>query len=121
MKEKNEDLLGELARRNWLILAVLVIGSLLWRSTPVTLGVLSGGLLAIIGYQWLHRSLQRMLANPSRGSAKSFQFGYFVRLGALGAALFLLIALARVNPIGLAVGLSVVVINIGLTTIKRSL
>ncbi|BCR06931.1 hypothetical protein DESUT3_40000 [Desulfuromonas versatilis] len=121
MKEKNEDLLGELARRNWLILAVLVLGSLAWRSMPVTLGVLSGGLVAIVGYQWLFRSLRRMLAHPSRGAAKSFQFGYFIRLGALGAALFVLIALVRVNPIGLAVGLSVVVINIGWTTIKRSI
>ena len=120
MKDVDEELLGEIARRNWVILAVLVVLSLAWRSLDITLGVFSGGLVAIIGYRWLYRSLRKMLDSPSRGSARSFQFSYFVRLGALGASLFLLIALARVHPVGLAVGLSVVVINIGWTTLKRS-
>lgn len=118
--DKDEELLGEIARRNWIILGVLLVASLSWRSTSVTLGVLSGGLVAIIGYQWLFRSLRRMLAEPSRHAAKSFQISYLIRLGALAAALFLLVSLAGVHPVGLAVGLSVVVINILWTTIKRT-
>ncbi len=121
MTEQNEDVLAEIGRRNWIILTLLTLLSLPWQSLEISLGVVSGGLLAIIGYRWLFRSLQRMLATPSPRSARSFQINYFVRLGTLGAALFALIALARVNPIGLAVGLSVVVINIGWTTLKRSL
>lgn len=121
MKDKDEQLLGEIARRNWIILACLTLTSLFWRSAPVTLGVLSGGLVAIVGYHWLHRSLKRMLAEPTTGAAKGFQVGYIIRLGALAAALFMLIALAKVHPIGLAAGLSVVVLNILWTTVKRSL
>lgn len=120
MKDRDEQLLGDIARRNWIILACLLLLSLPWRSTAVTLGVLSGGLLAIVGYLWLHSSLKRMLAEPTRRSAKGFQVSYIIRLGALAAALFLLIALAKVHPVGLAVGLSVVVINILWTTVKRS-
>lgn len=120
MKDQDEHLLEEIARRNWIILAFLVLLSLPWRSLDVTLGVLSGGLLAIIGYLWLYRSLQRTLAESSRHSAKGFQFSYLVRLGALAAALFLLIAIAKVHPVALAAGLSVVVINILWTTLKRS-
>lgn len=120
VKDKDEQLLEELARRNWIILALLVLLSLLWRSVDVTLGVLSGGLLAIIGYLWLHRSLQRTLSEASQYSARGFQFSYLVRLGALAAALFLLIALAKVHPVALAAGLSVVVINILWITLKRS-
>jgi len=120
VKDQDEHLLEEIARRNWIILACLVLLSLLWRSLPATLGVLAGGMLAIIGYLWLYRSLVKTLGEPSQRSARSFKFSYLVRLGALAAALFLLIALAKVHPVGLAVGLSVVVINIFWTTLKRS-
>lgn len=118
--DRDEQLLGDIARRNWIILGVLVAASLLWRSPTVTAGVLSGGLVAIIGYRWLFRSLRRMLADPTRRSARSFQINYLIRLGALAVALFLLVAVARVHPVGLAAGLSVVVINILLTTLKRT-
>ena len=120
MKDKDEQLLEELARRNWIILALLVLLSLLWRSVDVTLGVLSGGLLAIIGYLWLYRSVQRTLFEASQHSARGFQFSYLVRLAALAAALFLLIAVAKVHPVALTAGLSVVVINILWITLKRS-
>ncbi len=120
VKDKDEQLLEELSRRNWIILALLVLLSLLWRSVDVTLGVLSGGLLAIIGYLWLHRSLQLTLSEASQYTARGFKFSYLVRLGALTAALFLLIALAKVHPIALSAGLSVVVINILWITLKRS-
>ena len=119
MKDQDELLLGDIARRNWVVLTGLVLLSLLWRSAPVTLGVLSGGLVAIGGYLWLQHSLQKVIAAPSQHSARSFKFSYIVRLGSLAAVLLLLIAVARVNPVGLAVGLSVVVVNILWTTLKR--
>ena len=112
-------MLGAIARRNWVVLATLLLLSLLWRSPTVTGGVLAGGLVAIGGYYWLQHSLQRVLAEPSRYSARSFKISYFIRLGSLAAILLLLIAIAGVNPVGLAVGLSVVVINILWTTLKR--
>jgi len=119
VKDKDEQLLEELARRNWIILGALLLLSLLWHSIEVALGVLSGGLLAIIGFLWLYRSLQRTLGEPSSASAKGFQFGYLVRLGALSGAVFLLIVKAKVHPVALTVGLSVVVINILWTALKR--
>lgn len=120
MKDQDDQLLGDIARRNWVVLTGLVLLSLLWRSAAVTLGVLSGGLVAIGGYLWLQHSLKKVITEPSRHSARSFKFSYIVRLGSLAAALLLLIAVAGVDPLGLAAGLSVVVINILWTTLKRS-
>ncbi len=120
-KDHDDQLLGELSRRNWIILACLVLISLLWRSLPVTLGLLSGGLVAIVGYYWRYSALQRLLGQSEPGAAKRFQFSYIVRLAALGAVLFLLIAKAKVDLIALTVGLSVVVVNILITTVKRSI
>jgi len=120
VSDRDENLLGDIARRNWIILAVLILGSLPWQSAAVSLGVLGGGLVAIGGYFWLHRSLRQLLDTPQQGGRRKFQFGYIIRLGSLGAALLILIAVVKVNPVGLAAGLSVVVINILWTTIKRS-
>lgn len=121
MKDRDEQLLGELARRNWIVLALLLLLSLPWRSLPISGGVLAGGLLAIISYRWLFHSLQKTLGHPTHGAAKGFQITYFIRLGALGTAIFLLVAQVRVHPVALAAGLSVVVVNIFWTTVKRSL
>lgn len=117
---EDANLLADLARRNWIILGALVLLSLLGRDLDFTLGVLGGGLLALASYRWLHRSLNKLLAQAGGGSAKGFQVGYLLRLLCLAAALYLLIAVARVNPLGLALGLSVVVLNILWTTLKRA-
>jgi len=119
--DKDENLLGQLARRNWVILGCLLLLSLFWRSKDVTLGVLSGGLVAIAGYHWLHHSLKKLLAQPTDYSSKGFRFTYFVRLGALTTILLVLVTLVGIDPFGMAAGLSVVVINIFVTTLKRSL
>ena len=119
MTDKDDQLLAVMARRNWYILVILVLLSLCWRSMAVTKGVLAGGLLAIIAYGWLYRSLLKVLAHPDRFAARGFQITYFVRLAALAAAIFLLIVKGGVNPVALAAGLSVVVVHILWTTFRR--
>lgn len=119
MSEKDDLLLAQLARRNWIILIILVLVSLAWRSVPVTQGVIAGGLVAIIGYRWLQHSLVSVLAQGGDRATKRFRSGYVVRLAALALVLYLLIAKGGVQPIALSVGLSVVVINIIWTTFRR--
>lgn len=117
---EDAELLKALARRNWIILGALLLLSLLWGDRNFTLGVLGGGLLALFSYRWLHRSLSKLLAQAGGGSARGFQFGYLMRLVFLAAALYLLIAVAQVHPLGLALWLSIVVLNILWTTLKRA-
>lgn len=121
MTNNDDRLLGELARRNWIILIALIGLSLLFRDKDLTLGVASGGLTAVCGYQWLHRSLVKALSEQGQPAIKGFQISYVLRLGALAVMLLLLVAVVKVNPLGLIVGLSVVVINIMLTTVKRAI
>ena len=121
MTDADDRLLGELSRRNWLLLAILVLISLFWRSSSVTLGVLAGGLVAIVGHYWRYLALSRLLGTPSQRAAKGFQINYVLRLAVLGSVLFLLIAKARVDLPALVVGLSVVVLNVLLTTLKRTI
>jgi hypothetical protein len=107
-----EPLAARLHRRNWWILATMAGGSLLFGNWPVTTGIIAGGLVAIGGFSWLQRSLKRLLTEPVQGAGARYQLGYVVRLLALAAVLALLVAVIKIHPVGLAIGLSVVVINL---------
>lgn len=119
MMASDDRLLAEMARQNWMILGVLVLISLFWQSLSVTLGVLAGGVLVIINYRWLGRSLVKVLDNPHRGAEKGFKRNYMFRLAFVACAIYLLLVRGGVHPFALAAGLSVVVINLFVITVKR--
>ncbi len=107
-----EALPARLHRRSWLILGLLLVASLLFRDTAITLGVLCGGLVSIGGFLWLRRALRQLLEEVGTGSKARYQFGYLVRLLALAILLAVLVAVVKVNPVGLVIGLSVTIINL---------
>ena len=119
MTQEDDQLLVQMARRNWIILIVLVLLSLFWQSPPVTYGVLAGGMLVIINYRWLGRSLLAVLNDPQLDSAKGFKRNYLLRLVVISSAIYLLLVRGGVHPLALVVGLSVVVLNVMITTVKR--
>lgn len=119
-KDPIEQLPTQLARRNWMILALLLGGSLPFGNVSFSLGVLAGGLTAIGGFYWLRRSLVRLLEQPTGGARFRYQFGYLGRLLVLATLLAILVAIIEVHPFGLIVGLSVVVINLFLMTAQRA-
>lgn len=115
-----EQLPAQLVVRNWVILALLLAISLPFGSLPLSMGILAGGLVAIGGFLWLRRSLRKLLDQPKGGAKFRFQFGYVLRLTALGLCLAFLIGGLNVHPLGLMIGLSVVVINLLVMTIQRA-
>jgi hypothetical protein len=117
--DRDDRLLDDLARRNWWVLSALLLASLGWRSPDVTLGVLGGGLAAVIGFFWLRRSLTRLLLGDGRNTPVGFQVGTLLRLTVLAGFLYLLVAVLQVHPLALTAGLSVVVINLFWTTALR--
>lgn len=121
MTDSDANLPAEMARRNWIILVVLVLLSLIWRSVPVTLGVLTGGLVVTLNYYWMGHSLRSLLADPRRAPQNKGRAGrsYLFRLLIIGLALYVLLAHVHIHPVGLVVGLSVYVVNLLLTAAKR--
>lgn len=119
--EPLEQLPAALQRRNWLILAVLLICSLPFGNLAVSAGILAGGLVAIAAFAWLQRSLRRLLADSPHGARARYQLGSLSRLLVLAGILTLLIMVVKVHPVGLAIGLSVVVINLLWLTLQRAL
>jgi hypothetical protein len=116
-----EQMPAQLNRRNWLILGLLLLVSLPFGNWPLTTGILAGGLVAIVGFIWMRRSLQKLIDQPNGGARFRYQFGYMIRLAALAVTLAVLIAIIKINPIGLVIGLSVVVINLLIMTVQRAL
>ena len=113
MAVQNKDpLQKKIERRNWLVLALLVLASLGFWSIPITLGVLLGGLISIINFYWIYRDLRYAFQGPADRARGKVLMRYYLRLFVTAVVLFFVIAKAGVNVIGLVVGLSIVVINI---------
>jgi hypothetical protein len=105
-------------RRNWIILGLAVLGSLAFGTTPMATGILAGGLISIASFYWLNRSLKKLLGPSSTGSKFFMQVLSMLKLVIIALILLLLIMNFNVDPIGLLIGLSLVVVNVFFVVIK---
>jgi len=102
---------------NWILLAVLVAGSLFLRSHRFSLGILLGGLISVINIHWLYRNLLNVFRKHLNRARAALMFRYYLRLAVTAIALYWIISRNLVDVIGLVIGLSVVVLNIMITTL----
>jgi len=111
---ERDRLFRKFKRECWLILAVLGIASFFLMRPDFTLGVLMGGFLAIANFAALQHTVRRAF-NPGGAvvfNKKAIVLKYYLRLFVLGLLIYMLVTRDLVNPLGLAVGLSVIVIDI---------
>ncbi len=88
---------------------VLIGVSALFGSASLVWGVLAGSILAFLSFSVIHRTVSAFTAGSAgRGWVPGLQYG--ARFGLLLAAIFLLLYSKRIDPVGLVVGLSSVVI-----------
>lgn len=102
---------------NWILLAVLIAGSLFLQSARFSLGILLGGLISIVNFHWLYRNLVSVFRKHLNRARSALMLRYYIRLVVTAAALYWIISRNTVDVIGLVIGLSVVVLNIVLTTV----
>lgn len=120
-KGRLEQLPAMLLRRNWLILGILLLVSLPFADLRFSLGILAGGLVAIAGFSWQQLSVKRLISENDPAVGKRYQFGYVIRLFALGGVLAALVAIVKIDIVGLLLGLSVVVVNLLWLALQRAL
>jgi hypothetical protein len=101
----------------WIFLAVVFIPSLIFGTFKFALGVLLGGLISIINFYWMGRSLRGAFYKTGGSVRGNVVFKYFIRLLLTAIVLYLLISKEVVNIIGLLIGLSVVVLTVVFTVI----
>ena len=114
---EKDPLQKRLENTNWIMLAALVGASLLLNSTRFSLGLLCGGLVSVIHFHLLYRNLINIFTKHPDRAKKAVLIHYYIRLAATAFLLFWIISGDRVDIIGLVIGLSVVPLNMILTTI----
>jgi hypothetical protein len=109
-----DPLLGKVRLMNGIVFALLLLGSVVMMPLWFALGVGLGGLIILSNFHLLYRILRKALVPDQLASPKVVIFKYYLRLLGTGIILYILIAKKMVDPLGLILGLSVVVINLTL-------
>jgi len=118
-----KTLYRELRILNWLILLILSSGSFaLWGSAQ-GIGVLVGGLIIIANFSLLQHTISRAfsLDGEMRKGKASIIAKYYFRLLGLGIILYFLVGQGRIDPVGLAVGLSTIYLSVVIIGIQKAI
>jgi len=100
-------------RSNWILLLVASTITGIIAKFDVATGVLAGGLIVTINFHLMYRSLRKNLTPPPHlSSAKSVFARHYLRFVFSIIVIYILISKNVVDPGGLLIGLSVVVVSI---------
>ncbi len=99
-------------RSNWILLIATAAAGLVLTPFEFALGIMAGGLIVTVNFHLLARTLKKALRPPHLASHQSIIAKYYLRFIASGVIIFMLIAGHCVDPLGLFIGLSVVVASI---------
>ena len=114
--EIQKRILTFVTRSNWILFAAISILGFLLLPADFARGILFGGLLVTMNFHLLAKTLKKALTPPHLSSHNVIIAKYYLRFIGSGFIIFILIAGNYVNPLGLIIGLSVVVFSIMLAT-----
>jgi hypothetical protein len=106
-------------RANWAVFAAVSIGGFLLASSEMLWGILFGGMIVTVNFHLLSRTLKKSLTPSNLTSHNVILAKYYVRFILSGFIIFILISGHYVHPLGLFIGLSVVVASIMLATLRE--
>lgn len=104
---------------NWIVFCAVTISGFLLTPQRFAWGILAGGLIVTINFHLLYRSLRKALTPPHLADTRVVLGKYYIRFLVSGLIIFVLIADHYVNPLGLIIGLSVVVTSIFIATFNE--
>ncbi len=113
----------EIRVKNWIVLLILSSAGYFFLSPGQAFGIIMGGLLIIANFKVFQRSIQKAFSPDGllKKSNISIIIRYYVRLLVLGAIIAILIGKGWADPIGLAIGLSTLVISISAMGIRMAI
>jgi hypothetical protein len=117
--EIQQRILKFVTRTNWILFATASISGFLFFPANYARGLFFGGLLVTVNFHLLARTLRTALTPPHLSSHNVVIAKYFLRFIVSGFIIFVLIAGHFVHPVGLIIGLSVVVFSIILATLRE--
>ncbi len=117
--EIQNRILTFVTRSNWILFGTASTLSFLLLPSDFARGILFGGLLVTVNFHLLAGTLRKALTPPHLSSYNVVIAKYYLRFIGSGFIIFVLIAGKYVNPIGLVIGLSIVVCSIMLATLRE--
>jgi len=114
--EIQQRILKFVTRANWILLFAASILGFALLPPDVARGILFGGLIVTVNFHLLSRTLKTALTPPHLSSLSSVLAKYYLRFIVSGFIIFVLISGHYVDPLGLFIGLSVVVVSITIAT-----
>jgi hypothetical protein len=106
-------------RANWFLLAAASLLGFVNFSPQVGLGIVAGGLVVTLNFYLLGKTLRKALTPPHIASVKGVLFKYYIRFFISAVIIYFLMATPHVDPIGLIVGLSIVVASMMCATLNE--
>ena len=113
-----QQLLKTVIRANWVLFVAASLIAWATAAPAVARGVFLGGLIVTVSFHLLYRTLRKAFRPPHVASFPVVMAKYYVRFAVTGVIIFFLISRRIVHPIGLLIGLSIVVISIILATVR---
>jgi len=115
--EIQQRLLKFVTRTNWVLFFLASISGVVILPPDFSRGIIFGGLIVTINFHLLYRTLKKAFRPSHLSSHRVVLAKYYIRFFISGAIIFVLISGHYVDPLGLFIGLSVVVASIMLATI----
>ena len=112
-------LLKFITRTNWILFCAVTVCGFILVPGPFAWGILAGGLIVTINFHLLYRSLRKALTPPHIADTRVLLGKYYIRFLVSALIIFVLIADHYVNPLGLIIGLSVVVTSVFIATFNE--
>ena len=119
MNDKQFSLVKFITISNWIIFLLLGVSGFFIFPLKVALGIILGGLIVVINFYLLANTLKNAFIPSNLSSHRIILAKYYSRFIISGVIIFFLIATHSVHPLGLLIGLSVVVASIFLVTMRE--
>ncbi|GFE60021.1 ATP synthase subunit I [Geobacter sp. AOG2] len=109
----NEDnLFAVIVKGSLALLAIMSAAGFIFFSLKTGMGILAGGIIAVVNFAWLRNVLQRILGLMPAKPNLYAQIRFVARIAVTGLVLYVIITSGRFSLAGLLAGLSVIVVNI---------
>ena len=119
MNDKQCSIVKFVTISNWIIFFLLGVSGFLIFPLKVALGIILGGLIVVVNFYLLAKTLKNAFIPSNLSSHRIILAKYYSRFIISGVIIFFLIATHSVHPLGLLIGLSVVVASIYLAIMRE--
>jgi len=117
--EIQQRLLKFIIRTNWILFSIASIIGLVVSPPDFASGIVFGGLIVTLNFHLLYRTLKKAFRPSHLVSHNVVLAKYYIRFIISGFIIFILISSHYVDPLGLLIGLSIVIASIILATMSE--